>query len=170
MFRRRAREETPAVAHVHASSGDGVGGGVDAAAAAAGESSEPEGNANTNTNTHHQHHHHRAGIYLRTVKPGDAANYPQPGDAVRVHYEAFLKDTGEKFDSTRDRRRPISFGVGEQQVIEGLEVAMLRMSKGQVAEVTIPHELAYGAQGYPPIIPPWSDLVFVVELIAITSS
>lgn len=171
MFRsRRAREEA-AVAHVHASSGDSIGAGV-SAAAAAGESSASEGNANTNTNTisHHQHRHHRAGIYLRTVKPGDAANYPQPGDAVKIHYEAFLKDTGEKFDSSRDRRRPISFRVGEKQVVEGLEVAMLRMSKGQIAEVTVPHQLAYGAQGYPPIIPPRSDLVFVVEVIAIASS
>ena len=140
MFRRRAREETAVHAATVASSSDGIGAGVG------------------------------AGIYLRTVKPGDAANYPQPGDAVNIHYEAFLKDTGEKFDSTRDRRRPISFRVGEQQVIEGLEVAMLRMSRGQVAEVTIPHELGYGAQGYPPIIPSRSDLIFVVELIAITSS
>lgn len=167
MFRRRAREETAVTAV--ASSSDGIGAvGVGAAAAAAGESSASEGNPNTNK-THHQQDH-RAGIYLRTVKPGDAANYPQQGDAVKIHYEAFLKDTGEKFDSTRDRRRPISFRVGEQQVIEGLEVAMLRLSRGQVAEVTIPHELAYGAQGYPPIIPPRSDLIFVVELIAITSS
>lgn len=169
MFRsRRAREEA-AVAHVHASSGDSIGAGV-SAAAAAGESSASEGNANTNTNTISHHQHHRAGIYLRTVKPGDAANYPQPGDAVKIHYEAFLKDTGEKFDSSRDRRRPISFRVGEKQVVEGLEVAMLRMSKGQIAEVTVPHQLAYGAQGYPPIIPPRSDLVFVVEVIAIASS
>lgn len=163
MFRRRAREETAVTAV--ASSSDGIGAGGVGAAAAAEESSASEGNANTNT--HHQQDH-RAGIYLRTVKPGDAANYPQPGDAVKIHYEAFLKDTGEKFDSTRDRRRPISFRVGEQQVIEGLEVAMLRLSRGQVAEVTIPHELAYGAQGYAPIIPPRSDLIFVVELIAIT--
>ena len=168
MFRRRAREETAVHVPAVASGSDGIGAGVGAAAAAAGESSASEGNANTNT--HHRQHHHREGIYLRTVKPGDAANYPQPGDAVNIHYEAFLKDTGEKFDSTRDRRRPISFRVGEQQVIEGLEVAMLRMSRGQVAEVTIPHELGYGAQGYPPIIPSRSDLIFVVELIAITSS
>ena len=166
MFRRRAREETAVTAV--ASSSDGIGAGGVGASAAAEESSASEGNPNTNK-THHQQDH-RAGIYLRTVKPGDAANYPKPGDAVKIHYEAFLKDTGEKFDSTRDRRRPISFRVGEQQVIEGLEVAMLRMSRGQVAEVTIPHELGYGAQGYPPIIPSRSDLIFVVDLIAITSS
>ena len=166
MFRRRAREETAVTAV--ASSSDGIGAGGVGASAAAEESSASEGNPNTNK-THHQQDH-RAGIYLRTVQPGDAANYPKPGDAVKIHYEAFLKDTGEKFDSTRDRRRPISFRVGEQHVIEGLEVAMLRMSRGQVAEVTIPHELGYGAQGYPPIIPSRSDLIFVVELIAITSS
>ena len=167
MFRRRAREETAVHVPAVASGSDGIGAGV-GAAAAAGESSASEGNANTNT--HHRQHHHRAGIYLRTVKPGDAANYPRPGDAVKIHYEAFLKDTGERFDSTRERRRPLSFRVGEQQVIEGLGMAMLRMSRGQVAEVTIPNELAYGVQGYPPIIPPRSDLVFVVELIAITTS
>ena len=146
--------------------GGSIGAGVDAPASAAGEPSEGRANTNTSTNTHH----HRSGIYLRTVRPGDATNYPRQGDAVRVHYEAFLKDTGEKFDSSRGRRRPLSFRVGEQQVIEGLEMAIQRMSRCQIAEITIPFFLAFGVSGYPPLIPPRSDLVFVVELIAIASS
>ena len=160
MFRRRTREED--VLPI----GGSIGAGVDAPASAAGEPSEGRANTNTNTNTHH----HRSGIHLRTVRPGDATNYPRLRDAVRVHYEAFLKDTGEKFDSSRGRRRPLSFRVGEQQVIEGLEMAIQRMSNCQITEITIPHELAYGVSGYPPLIPPRSDLVFVVELIAIASS
>ena len=163
MFRRRTREED-----VHPSGGS-IGAGVGAAASAAGEPSEGRANTNTNTNTN-THHHHRYGIHLRTVRPGDATNYPRQGDAVRVHYEAFLKDTGEKFDSSRGRRRPLSFRVGEQQVIEGLEMAIQRMSRCQIAEITIPQELAYGVSGYPPLIPPRSDLVFVVELMSIASS
>lgn len=157
MFRRRARGEAPpTVAHVSA---DGSGGNP--AFAAAGESSSPSHEGNTIN---------RAGVYLRTVKPGDACNYPQPGDSVRIYYDAFLKETGEKFDSSRDRGQVFCFRVGEKHVVAGLELAVGRMSLGQIAEITIPYELAYGAQGYPPLIPPRHDLVFVVELIGISST
>ncbi len=144
-IRVRQGDET-AVAHERADAGDGG-----------------------NSGHHQQPQQKEEGILLRTVRPGDAANYPCQGDTVRVHYDAFLKDTGEKFDSSRDRRQEFRWRVGEQQsqVIEGLDLAIPRMSVGQVAEITIPSELAYGVQGYPPLIPPKSDLVFVVELIGL---
>ena len=137
------------VVHEHADAGDGGN---------AGHHQQPQ---------QQQQQQQKEGILLRTVRPGDAANYPCQGDTVRVHYEAFLKETGEKFDSSRDRRQEFRWRVGEKQVIEGLDLAIPRMSVGQVAEITIPSELAYGVQGYPPLIPPKSDLVFVVELIGL---
>jgi len=127
-----------------------------------------DGRVEESTRTQQQQQQ-KEGILLRTVRPGDATNYPCQGDAVRIHYEAFLKETGEKFDSSRDRRQEFCWRVGKQQVIKGLDLAITRMSVGQVAEITIPSLLAYGAQGYPPLIPPKSDLAFVVELISLTS-
>lgn len=74
----------------------------------------------------------------------------------------------EKFDSSKDRGHTFLWKVGNNQVIEGMDKAVVRMSRGQIAEVTIPYELAYGEQGYPPVIPPKSNLMFEIELIDIS--
>lgn len=71
-----------------------------------------------------------------------------------------------KIDSSRDRKVPLEFRVGLGQVIPGLDVAMKRMSRGQRAKLTIPAAMAYGARGYPPIIPPGASLIMDVELIS----
>jgi peptidylprolyl isomerase len=80
--------------------------------------------------------------------------------------ECFLEN-GTKVDSTRDRNQPLVFEVGAKQVIEGLEVAIQRLSVRQLVEVVIPHLYAYGMRGRLPEIPPKSTLVVRLELLAI---
>jgi FK506-binding protein 1 len=87
---------------------------------------------------------------METIKPGDSTHYPEAGDTVRVHYEGFTED-GTKFDSSRERGRPIDFKVGDGQVIPGWEECIPKMSRGQIAKLVIPPVHAYGATGYPPV-------------------
>jgi FKBP-type peptidyl-prolyl cis-trans isomerase len=70
-------------------------------------------------------------------------------------------------DSTRDRNQALQFEVGAKHVLLGLEVAVQRMSEGQLVEVTIPHLYGYGPRGHLPEIPPRSTLVFQLELVEI---
>ena len=84
-------------------------------------------------------------VVMKTTQPGDATHFPSAGNTVRVHYVGKLQQDGVVFDSSREREHPISFVVGstggKQQVIDGLDAAVLSMSRGQIATVTIPPEV-----------------------------
>ena len=89
---------------------------------------------------------------------------PKKCDAVTVHYTGAFTN-GKVFDSSRTKGEPYTFILGIGSVIRGWDEALLTMKVGERRMIAIPSALAYGSQGYPPIIPPNSDLIFDVELL-----
>jgi hypothetical protein len=89
------------------------------------------------------------------------------GDKVSVQYVGTLMD-GTEFDSSRKRNKPFDFDLGRGRVIKGWDQGVAGMKVGGKRKLTIPPDLAYGARGSPPKIPPNSTLQFEVELLAIT--
>jgi peptidylprolyl isomerase len=89
---------------------------------------------------------------------------PMPGQLVSVHYTGWLQEGG-KFDSSLDRGQPFEFNLGMGQVIPGWDLGMAGMQVGGKRQLIIPPELAYGDQGFPPIIPPNATLIFEIELL-----
>ena len=88
------------------------------------------------------------------------------GKDVTVHYVGTLTN-GQKFDSSRDRGEGFSFRLGAGRVIKGWDQGVAGMKVGGVRKLTIPPDLAYGARGFPPVIPPDSTLVFEIELLGV---
>ncbi|KAG6885508.1 FK506 binding protein proline rotamase rapamycin-binding protein [Termitomyces sp. T159_Od127] len=87
-------------------------------------------------------------------------------DKVLIHYVGKLEN-GTKFDSSRDRGSPFETEIGVGKVIKGWDEGVPQLSVGQKAILTATPDYAYGARGFPPVIPPNSTLKFEVELLKI---
>lgn len=106
-------------------------------------------------------------IETDNCKAGDGETFPRRGDTCVMHYCGRLLESGEKFDSSRDRGSPFEFTIGMGQVIGGWDEGVMHMSKGQRSLLKIPSVKAYGERGAGEAIPPNADLVFDVELVDI---
>ena len=104
-----------------------------------------------------------SGIKYQILLNGTGAK-PTLNDQVETHYHGTLLD-GTVFDSSIDRGETVSFPVSG--VIPGWTEALQLMSVGSKWKLIIPSELAYGERGAGQMIPPNSDLIFIVELVSI---
>lgn len=105
-----------------------------------------------------------SGLQYRVLRRGNG-KFPQASQAVRVHYEGRLQDTGTIFDSSYRSGEPARFGL--RQVIPGWTEGMQLVDEGGMIELLIPSTLGYGADGVPGTIPPGATLRFIVELFEI---
>lgn len=103
-----------------------------------------------------------SGLQYEVLKEGKGKK-PGLKDKVTVHYTGTLVN-GQKFDSSHDRGQPAEFPVNG--IIKGWQEALQMMPEGSVYRLYIPPDLGYGAQAQPGI-PPFSVLVFDVELLKV---
>jgi len=89
------------------------------------------------------------------------------GDRVSMQYVGVLYSDGTEFDASWDRGEPFDFTLGTGEVIPGWDQGIEGMKVGGRRELVIPPDLAYGAAGQPPTIPPDATLVFIVDLLDI---
>ena len=104
-----------------------------------------------------------SGIVIKQTKEGTGPS-PTASDQVKVHYEGRLID-GKVFDSSLARGEPATFPLSG--VIACWTEGVQTMKVGGKAQLICPSNLAYGASGSPPTIPPQATLVFDVELLEI---
>lgn len=105
----------------------------------------------------------KSGLQYEILAEGNGKK-PKATDTVRCHYEGRLLD-GSVFDSSYKRNEPADFGL--QQVIAGWTEGVQLMSEGAKYRFYIPYLLAYGEGGAGAMIPPFSALIFDVELIKV---
>ncbi len=99
-----------------------------------------------------------------TVLQEGSGKRPKATDRVKCHYEGTLTD-GTVFDSSYRRGEPAVFPLNG--VIAGWTEGVQLMGEGAKYRFFIPYNLAYGERGAGETIPPYSALVFDVELIEV---
>lgn len=105
----------------------------------------------------------KSGLQYEVLVEGNGKQ-PKASDTVRCHYHGTLID-GTVFDSSYQRNEPCDFGLN--QVISGWTEGVQLMKEGAKYRFYIPYNLAYGERGAGASIPPFSALIFDVELLQI---
>ncbi|OCK89901.1 FK506-binding protein 2 precursor [Cenococcum geophilum 1.58] len=105
-------------------------------------------------------------LNIEVTQEAECGRKTQAGDTIDVHYRGTLAKDGSEFDASYNRGTPLSFKVGNGQVIKGWDQGLLDMCPGEKRTLTIQPEWAYGDKGVGPI-PGGSVLIFETELVAI---
>ncbi|GMH40131.1 hypothetical protein BSKO_08035 [Bryopsis sp. KO-2023] len=106
------------------------------------------------------------GVVLKVLKKGEGYDKPKEGATVTVTYTGKLPD-GTVFEE-RQEGNEHKFMVDEEQIIDGLDLAVMKMDRGEVAEVTIKPEYAFGeseTQREKACVPGNSTVVYTIEIV-----
>ena len=104
------------------------------------------------------------GLYVIVKKKGTGAKVAM-GRQVAIHYTGRLLD-GTTFDSSIDGD-PISYTVGQMSLIRGWEEGVMGQPEGTQLQIIMPSSLGYGSQGAGRLIPPYSPLMFDLEIVSV---
>jgi len=105
-------------------------------------------------------------IVLETVYPGDNLNFPMTGDICRIAFTCTLVSTGKVVSSSKNAMgfQYVDFVLGINQLCKGVDRALYRMSVGGRYRVFLTAQYSYGDDGFPPHIPPHSEVMFELTL------
>lgn len=106
-----------------------------------------------------------SGLQYADLVTGEGAAV-ESGATVSVQYSGWLEN-GTLFDSSVTRGEPISFTLGQGNVIQGWDEGLIGMKVGGKRQLIIPAALAYGEEGAGETIPPGATLIFDIELVEI---
>ncbi len=106
----------------------------------------------------------KSGLYKIVMREG-TGDITASGRNVKLHYIGKLLD-GREFDNSYERNIPLSTTIGAGMLISGFDEGVASMRKGEKCRLIIPSSLGYGISGTSGI-PPFSTLVFDVELLEI---
>jgi len=102
-----------------------------------------------------------SGLQYEVLEEADGEK-PASSSVVTVNYEGTFMD-GSLFDRSEDEGTNIPL----EMVIPGWTEGLMLMSVGSKYRIYIPSSLAYGRNGVQNVIPPYSTLIFTVELLEI---
>ena len=104
------------------------------------------------------------GLYVIVKKQGKGTKVAV-GREVAIHYTGSLLD-GTVFDSSLGHE-PLSYVVGQMGLIRGWEEGVMGQPEGTQLQIIMPSAMGYGSQGAGRMIPPYSPLVFDIEIVSV---
>lgn len=104
-----------------------------------------------------------SGLQYQVINKGTGIR-PKATDTVLVNYRGTLLN-GKQFDSSYDRKEPLSLPLNT--VIAGWTEGLQLMQTGSKYKLFVPYNLAYGERGAGADIPPYSTLIFEIELLKV---
>lgn len=104
------------------------------------------------------------GLYVIVKKQGKGTKVAV-GRQVAIHYTGRLID-GTVFDSSVGNE-PLSYVVGQMGLIRGWEEGVMGQPEGTQLQLIIPSAMGYGPQGAGQMIPPYSTLIFDLDIVSV---
>jgi cyclophilin family peptidyl-prolyl cis-trans isomerase len=105
-----------------------------------------------------------SGLVYIIDNPGEDLK-PAQGSKMSVHYRGTFRLSGREFDASRNRGQPMNFQYKVNRMVPGFEEGLGLMGKGGKGTIFIPYHMAYGPNGRGTAIPPYSDLVFELDIL-----
>jgi len=100
---------------------------------------------------------------IRVVERKGKGGSPVFGQTVTVHYMC-LTMAGQEVRNTYMEGAPVEYMLGDSKMVDGLNLSLIKMQKGEKARLIIPYYLGYKAEGNAQV-PPYTHLIMDVELI-----
>lgn len=105
-------------------------------------------------------------LYWISQKEGTGKNI-KANDIVELHYIAYFID-GKVFSNTYQNDKPFVFSVGDDRIMEAFNKTMPYLKLNSKGRMIVPSYLGYGEAGKDNIIPPFSSLIFDIEVVGVT--
>jgi len=116
----------------------------------------------------------QSGAYVAVENPGDQTMKADSGKIATVKYKGYLQSNGKVFDTNFDTSKghaePYPVTVGAHGVIPAWDEALPYFGKGGSGKILVPAFLGYGAQGAPPDIAPFSNIVFDIQVLDVKTA
>ena len=104
---------------------------------------------------------------------GGGGQTAEIGKIAVIHFTAWLDDNntkGEIIFNSRKHGKPVSFRLGTDRVIKAWNLGVAGMKVGGKRRLMVNSEMAYGAKGSGNVIPPYTDLIYDIELIVVPAT
>ncbi|MEN9686344.1 MAG: hypothetical protein RLZZ28_2130 [Bacteroidota bacterium] len=112
-----------------------------------------------------------SGVMVEVINAGDAQKADSGKQALVMYKGTFMN--GKVFDTNIGKEaqssQPMSVVIGSNGVIPGLDEGLRLFGKGGKGKIYIPSMLAYGQNGSAPIVPPYSNMIFEIEIVDVTN-